>query len=156
MTAGDLGAPVTLEPASLQRAAVRPDNSRAMVRSALYAAIIGGVLCTIPVAASFVLALPVAGFMSVLFYRRWTRAAEWRRGFPFKLGALTGVFVFVELLVIVAISSLSPTGQQHLRETTLAAIQQVQSRATDPQMRQVYDYFKTRDGMAIMLVMEFF
>jgi len=152
VSASDLGPPVTVEGPSLQRTAVHSDHTRATIRAALYAAAIAVLLCTIPVKAVALLALPLAGFLSVLFYRRWSRAGELARGFAFKLGALTGVFSFVGILVMGAVATLSPGGQENLRRQALELIQTQQARAIDPQTRELFEYFKTQQGMAVMLV----
>ena len=132
----------------------QPDP-HAVLRAALYAGLIGAVLCTVPFVANFVLALPFAGFLSVLFYRRWAHGAEPASGMAFKLGALTGVFGFVGALVVMALSTLTSRGQSALRDAMLEAIRQQRQRATEPQARQVLDYFSTPQGMVVMMVVGF-
>jgi hypothetical protein len=134
---------------------ITPADPHATLRAALYAGFIGAVLCTVPFVANFVLALPFAGFLSVLFYRRWTHGIEPTRGMAFKLGALTGIFAFVGALVAMALSTLTSRGQSAMRDTMLEALRQQRQRATEPQARQVIDYFSTQQGMVVMMIVGF-
>jgi hypothetical protein len=154
-------APVAADQPELERGGYSPattpaqPDSHATLRAALYAGIIGAVLCTIPLVANFLLALPFAGFISVLFYRRWSHGPEPASGMAFKLGALTGLFGFVGYLVIMALSTLTSRGQNAMREAMLEVLRLQRQRATDPQTRQVLDYFATAQGMIVMLVLGF-
>jgi hypothetical protein len=127
-------------------------DSRLTLRAALYAGLVAAVLSTIPLGPNFILAFPFAGFLSVLFYRRWSAGSEIRPRTGFKLGALAGVFGFVMFLVLMAIATLTFHVQNQLRETMLQAIEQQQARAGDPETRQLLDYFMTAQGMAVMMV----
>jgi hypothetical protein len=127
------------------------DDSRAMVRAALYAGVIGAVLSSIPVGLNFILALPVAGFLSVLFYRRWTHGPELRPSLGFKLGALAGLFGFLAFLIFTAIGTLTFHVEGEMRQTMVEAVRLQQARATDPQVRQMFDYFMTPQGMMVMM-----
>jgi len=131
------------------------NNSRATLRAALYGGLVAAVLSTIPVGPTFIFAFPFAGFLSVIFYRRWSAGPEVRPGAAFKLGALTGVFGFVMFLVLTAIGTITFHAQNELREAMLQAIHQKQARAADPQARQMLEYFTTAQGMAVMMVAGF-
>jgi hypothetical protein len=126
-----------------------------MVRAAIYAGGIGAALSLIPVAGNFVLALPVAGFLSVLFYRRWTHGPELRPSTGFRLGALAGLFGFLAFLVVTAISTLTRGGEDEMRQALVEAVHLQQARATDPQVRQMFDYFLTSQGMMVVLGLGF-
>jgi di/tricarboxylate transporter len=128
-------------------------DSNAMLRAALYAGVIAAVLTSIPIAPVILLALPCAGFLSVLFYRRWRNEAILRPKAGFKLGALAGVFGFVGLLVQTVIGTVTAAGQAELRQTMMDAVQQVQQRTPDPQKRQMLEYAKTPQGLAIMMLL---
>lgn len=132
-----------------------PHDSLVMLRAAVYAGLIAAVLCVIPLSRNFVIALPFAGFLSVLFYRRWTRGPELQPGAGFKLGALTGAFGFVAVLVITATGTVVSHGQNEMREAMLAAVRMQQAHAADPQVRQMLDYFTTPQGMVFMMVFGF-
>lgn len=131
------------------------EDSRATMRAALYAGVIGAVLSSVPVVANFVLALPVAGFLAVLFYRRWTMGPELRSSFGFKLGALSGLFGFLVFLIFTAIGTVAFHAESELRQAMVEAIQAKQARAVDPQVRQMFDYFMTPQGMMIMMGLGF-
>jgi hypothetical protein len=130
-------------------------NSRSRLRAAIYAGMIAAALSSIPLGPSFVLALPFAGFLSVLFYRRWARGPELAPGLGFRLGALAGVFGFVGFLVLTAVETLTSHGQNELREALLESVRQQQAHATDPQVRQMLDYLTTPSGMALMILLGF-
>ena len=127
------------------------DDSRATIRAALYAGVIGAVLSSIPVVPNFILALPVAGFLSVLFFRRWTHGPEPRPSVGFKLGALAGLFAFLAFLIFTAIGTLTFHVEGELRQAMVEAVRLQQARATDPQVRQMLDYFMTPQGMMLMM-----
>jgi drug/metabolite transporter (DMT)-like permease len=130
-------------------------NSRVAMRAAIYAGMIAAALSLIPLGPSFVLALPFAGFLSVLFYRRWARGPELPPGSGFRLGALAGVFGFVGFLVLTAVGTLTSHGQHELREALLESVRQQQARAADPQVRQMLDYLTTPPGIALMILAGF-
>lgn len=130
-------------------------ESRATIRAALYAGLVAAALSTIPIGPNFILAFPFAGFLAVLFYRRWAAGAEPNPGAGFKLGALAGVFGFVVFLVLTAIDTLVRHTQSQLREQMLDAVRQRLAQAPDPQSRQVLEYFLTPQGMTLMMVVGF-
>jgi len=151
--------PVSGTPASVPVGRAEPapglaeSNSRAMVRAAVYAGMIAAALSSIPL--GFVLALPFAGFLSVLFYRRWASPPELPPRSGFGLGALAGVFAFVGFLVLAAVGTLTSHGENTVREALLESIRQQQARATDPQVRQMLDYLATPSGMVFMILLSF-
>lgn len=130
-------------------------DSNALLRAALYAGLVAAVLTSIPVGPVIALALPFAGFLSVLFYRRWRHGANLRPRAGFKLGALTGVFGFLGLLIRTVIATMTSAGQSELRQAMLQTVEQAQQRTSDPQSRQVFEYFKTPQGMVAMMVLSF-
>lgn len=127
-------------------------NSHAILRAAIYAGLVAAVLASIPLRPAFLFALPLGGVISVGLYRRSVIGREPSVRFGFKLGALSGLFAFVIVLVIAAVGTLAPSGQNALRETLLESIKQAQARAADPQSRQMLDYFMTSQGMAVIMV----
>jgi hypothetical protein len=127
------------------------NNSYAALRSALYAGLIVAFLSSIPLGPAFIFALPIGGFLCLLFYRRSTSGPEPVPRVGFKLGALTGLFAFLVFLVLTAVGTLTQSAQNELREAMLQNIKQVQERTADPQARQMLDYFTTPQGMAFMM-----
>lgn len=131
------------------------DDSKATIRSAIYAGLIGAVLSSIPAGPNFILALPVAGFLSVLFYRRWTHGPEPRAFSGFKLGAMAGLFGFLGFLVFTAIWTFTFHAEGEIRQAMVEGVRQQQSRAADPQVQRMFDYFLTPQGMMIMMGLGF-
>jgi hypothetical protein len=152
-TTGATQVALPAENAGAQQSAA--NDSRATIRAALYAGVIGAVLSSIPVGGNFVLALPVAGFLAVLFYRRWTMGPELGPFFGFKLGALSGLFGFLAFLVFTAIGTAAFHGESELRQAMVEAVRAQQARAADPQVRQMFDYFMTPQGMMILMGLGF-
>jgi hypothetical protein len=128
-------------------------NSNAMLRAAIYAGLVAAVLTSIPIGPVIVLALPFAGFLSVLFYRRWRFGANLRPKTGFKLGALAGVFGFVGLLVETVIGTITSRGQTEVRQAMLDAVRQAQQRTSDPQKHQMLEYFTTPHGLAVIMLL---
>jgi hypothetical protein len=125
------------------------------LRAAIYAGLVAAVLASIPLRPAFLFALPIGGVIAVILYRRSAIGLEPSTRFGFKLGALTGLFAFVILLVLLAIGTLAPSGQNELRQTMLQTLKQVQERAADPQSRQMVDYLMTSQGMATIMIASF-
>lgn len=130
-------------------------GSHPALRAAAYAGVIGALLCLVPLRPIFVLAMPFGGFLSVFFYRRFTQGILPLSRAGFKLGAMAGLFSFVLLLVSVALGTLAPHSQNELRDALLQSFQQVQEQTTDPQARQMLDYFVSSRGMAVVIVAGF-
>lgn len=128
------------------------ENARASIRAAVYAGMIAAALSAVPVAGNFILALPIAGFLSVLFYRRWSHGPEPTPNAAFRLGAVTGAVGFVLLLVIAALGMLTFQGQAQVLAVVREFLRQQQARATDPEMLRKIDYLMTPQGMAALLV----
>jgi hypothetical protein len=133
---------------------VRPDTST-VLRSALNAGVIAAILSSIPIGAAFVFALPFAGFLSILFYRRRTRVEEPSPRLGFRLGSLTGFFAFLIFVFLTAIETVAFHAQNELRDAMLQAIRQAQARNADPQARQLLEYFMTPQGLGIMMIFGF-
>ncbi|HJT72046.1 MAG TPA: hypothetical protein VJ731_17735 [Terriglobales bacterium] len=132
-----------------------PDHSRAILRATLYAGAVATVLGSLPLGPGFMLALPLAGFLAVLFFRRWTRGPEPRPKQGFKLGALAGVFAFVGCLALAAIRTVTQHDQNEMRNAIVQMVQQQQARAADPQTRQALESLLSPEGMAMVIVFGF-
>jgi zinc-ribbon domain len=99
-----------------------------------------------------VLAMLGAGFLAVVLYRRRTLGALVKAWTGAQVGAVSGVFSFGMAAIIEAVAvAVFRTGAQ-IRGKMLEAIQQAASRTGDPQAQQVFDYFKSPAGMAVMMV----
>lgn len=133
--------------------AARPDG-RLGLRAALTAGVIAAVLSSVPLGPAFVFALPIGGFLAVLFYRRWTSVREEpSSGMGFRLGGLSGLFAFATFVVLTAFETLAFGGRDELREALVRAVRQAQTRSADPQARQMMDYFLTPQGLVWMVIL---
>jgi hypothetical protein len=130
-------------------------DAKAELRAAFYAAIVGAVLSLVQPGASFVIALPVAGFLSVLLYRRFSLGTEPSPWTGFRVGAISGLFVFGLLMVLIAVGTLARHTEADTHAQVVQVIQQAQARNPDPQAREAFEFFMTPSGMAFMLVVGF-
>lgn len=127
-------------------------SRRAAFRAAMNAGVVAALLSSIPVGGSFVFALPLAGFLCVLLYRRYSTAGEPTPGTGFRLGAWAGLAGFVILMLLAAIETLGFHAQNELRAAMIQAVQQAQARYADPQARETLAYFMTPGGLAFLMV----
>jgi RNA polymerase subunit RPABC4/transcription elongation factor Spt4 len=129
-------------------------DGHAELRSALYAGVVGALISMIQPLASLV-AVPFAGFLSVLLYRRRSSGAEPSPRAGFRLGALSGLFGFGLLMVLTAAGTLARHTEGDTHAAVIQIIQQAQARNPDPQARQAFEYFMTPQGMAFMMILGF-
>lgn len=130
-------------------------HSNAAIRSALHAGVIAAVLSLLPVRSAFVFALPFAGFLAVLFYRRRSLVEEPAPSQGFRVGSLAGFFGFVIFLLLTAVQVFAFRAQNEFRDTMIQAIRQAQARSPDPQARQMLEYFMTPQGLVFMMAFGF-
>jgi hypothetical protein len=130
-------------------------NQNAALRSALHAGVVAAILSLIPLRSAFLFALPIAGFLCVLLYRRRVSGEALSAGSGFKLGSLAGLFAFALFVVLTAAATLVSHAENELREAMLQAIRQAQSRSPDAQARQMLDYFTTPHGLMVMMILGF-
>lgn len=125
-------------------------NRSSAWRSAATAGLVGALLSILPF--GFLLAFPLAGFLSVLFYRRRTWGVELSPSAGLRLGLLTGVLGFAMFTLLAALDfAVSPAGGE-IRQTMIDAVHRQQARTPDPQARQMLDYFLTPNGLAVMII----
>ena len=137
--------PISYQVASFDR--------QAAVRSALNAGAIAAVLSLLPF--GFILALPLAGFLGVLLYRRRSSAQAPSPGAGFKLGALCGVFGFAIFIILTAVNTLAFHAQKEFRSAMVEAVRHAQARNPDPQARQMLEYFTSPQGLVVMMALGF-
>jgi hypothetical protein len=147
------GTPAFLNAGTFPRSTTK-QHARAEPRAAFYAAVVGTVLSLIQPRASFVLAT-VAGFLSALLYRRFSFGGEPTTRAGFRLGAISGLFVFGLLMIVMAAATLALHTEAETHAQMIQFIQQAQARNPDPQVRQVFEYFLTPQGMAFMMIVGF-
>jgi predicted nucleic acid-binding Zn-ribbon protein len=144
-----------VEPTSYPYPSTASSNWHGAVRPALKAGAIGAALSALPLGPAFILALPLAGFLCVLFYRRRGSGTEPSPGAGFGLGALSGAFGFAIFVVLTAVETIVFQAQNELRDAMIQAIRQAQARSADPQVRQMLDYFATPQGLLFLLIFGF-
>ncbi len=152
---GDAFAPVysrEVEPASYEAPSRSNFNWRGALRPALTAGVIAAVLSLLPLKAAFLLALPLCGFLCVLFYKSRSAGREPSVSTGFWLGALAGLFGFAIFALLTAAAVLASHGQRELRGLVIQAVRQAQARSADPQARQMMEYFATPQGMVFMMI----
>jgi hypothetical protein len=93
------------------------------------------------------------GFLAVIFYRQHQPGSLIRAGIGARLGALGGLLWFGISFVLQGVAALVSRKGPELREEMLKRIQQTASSANDPQMRGLFDYFKTPAGLTVLIVM---
>lgn len=115
------------------------DSPRALP-FAIRAGAIAAVLSAVPFA--FILALPLAGFLAVLLYRRrnWARPPSPATGF--RLGALTGAIGFAIYAVVAAFATLISHATPDLKQKMLESIRAAELRNPDPQVSPMFEYLK--------------
>jgi hypothetical protein len=101
----------------------------------------------------FGLWMVVAGILSVLFYRRRNTAAELTPGMGAKLGAVSGTIGFGLMSILMTASLLVKGAGGDLRAAMLQKINEAAARSPDPQVQQMFEYFKTPAGLALIIVM---
>jgi hypothetical protein len=119
--------------------------------SIILAGIISAVLMFFPLGA-YGLGMFAAGAFAAVFYHRRAPYSPLTTGSGAWLGALSGMIgfgIFTFFLTVVTLFS----GTQRLRTVLLEAISQSAARTSDPQTQQAFEYFKTSDGLAVILVL---
>ncbi|HEY6766998.1 MAG TPA: hypothetical protein VI386_19740 [Candidatus Sulfotelmatobacter sp.] len=98
------------------------------------------------------LAMSGAGFLAIILYRRRAPGSMVRATGGAQIGAVSGVLCFGMTAIFEAVRvAITGSGAQ-IRNKLLEVIEQTASRTSDPQAQQVFDYFKSPPGMAVMVV----
>jgi MFS family permease len=140
----EIGRTIAARPPALGRdAAIR-------LRSAAAAGAIAAVLSAVPL--GFFLALPLAGFLAVVFYRRHG-FTEPSPAAGFRLGALAGLFAFLIFLVLTALETVIFHARDEFRQIMIEGVRRAELRNPDPQARQILDYFMTPPGLILMAIL---
>jgi MFS family permease len=125
-------------------------NRSSAWRSAATAGLVGALLSILPF--GFLLAFPLAGFLSVLFYRRRTWGLELSPSGGLRLGLLTGMLGFAMFVVLAALDTVVSHAGNEIRQTIIEAVHRQQARSPDPQARQILDFFLTPNGLTVMII----
>jgi hypothetical protein len=100
-----------------------------------------------------ILALPLAGSLSVLLYRRNSSEAEPRPGTGFRLGATTGVIGCVVFVGLKTLSIVAKHAESSLRADAIEAVQRAGSLYSDSQVREMVELLKSPEGLAFYLLL---
>jgi MFS family permease len=122
---------------------------RGAVRPALSAGVIAAVLSLLPLIS--LLALPIGGFLSVVFFRR-TSVRKPSSTMGFSLGALSGVFCAVILALIKTARVFLSHSENEIRDDLVRRVHLAQARNSDPQLTQLWGYLQTPQGMVFMMI----
>src|SRR5882724_4335624 len=129
--------------------ATRIEWSQALPATAL-AGLISAVLMMTPLA-GFGLGMVIGGTLSVVFYRRRLPVANVTPWMGVRLGMVSGILgggIFVKLLSIGAV--VFHAGDA-IRAKLMEGMQQAAARNPDPQAQQVMEFFKTPQGIVVLL-----
>ena len=92
----------------------------------------------------------VAGFLSVLFYRRRTALPRFTVGLGARLGALCGLLASGALALGVAVAATVFHQGQRMRDGVLDVMQQSMARMASPPPPEVMELFKTPVGIFLL------
>src|SRR5262249_44101663 len=139
MVAAGVAAPLVQPEATLRtQNPARVSSRHAAFRAAINGGVVGAVLSLVPMGGSFVFALPIAGFLSVLLYRRYNVGTEPTPGTGFRLGVGAGLAGFVIFMTVLTIATVGFHAQNELRDGMMQAVRQAHNRYSDPQSRVVF------------------
>jgi hypothetical protein len=147
LSADHVGAPGTEALAHGSYTVYWPHALPACAIAALVAALLMCLGLMVPI-----LAMLGAGFLAVVLYRRRTSGGFLKAWTGAQIGAASGLFSFGMAAIIEAVAVAVFRSGGQIRGKMLEAIQQASSRTSDPQAQQVFDYFKSPAGMAVMMV----
>jgi len=151
--------PETVPPSSLATAAPegalyhptrRSDRVR-LLRAAIYAGAIAALLSTIPW--GIPIAIPLAGILSVRFFRKAAFDLNVPPELGFRLGALSGLVMFGMLVLVSTISIVAQGATVEFRDQVLEMMRHYQAANPDPQTQQIYQYFQTPQGFVAMILL---
>ena len=72
-------------------------------------------------------------------------------GAGFRLGALSGFFGFAIFIFLTAVEIITFHAENELRDTMIQAVRQAEARTSDPQARQMLDYFMSPHGLIVIM-----
>jgi len=144
---GDAALP--LPPYFTSSLANRIEWSQALPATAL-AGLIAAVLMMTPLRA-FGLGMAVGGSLSVVFYRRRNPVANITPGMGARLGMASGLLGGSIFTVLLSGFTFMFGLWNQVRAKVIEVIEQTAARNPDPQAQQAMEFFKTQQGMAILV-----
>lgn len=94
-----------------------------------------------------------AGFLSVYFYHRRNPLIGLTFGLGARLGAISGALGFGILGIVSTVATFVSHSVGEIRALMLNAVQEYVSRNADPQMQQVLEFYNSKQGFILMLIL---
>jgi hypothetical protein len=129
----------------------RIEWSQALPASAL-AGLIAAVLMMTPLA-GFGLGMLIGGSLSVVFYRRRIPVANITPGMGARLGMLSGILGACIFAVLLSLGTLLFHAWDTIRGKLMEIVEQTAARNSDPQTLQALEFFKSPQGIMMLLSM---
>jgi hypothetical protein len=133
-----------------------PGSSRFEWAQALPSAFLGLLIASVLsliLRGALALGMLAAGFLSVYFYHRRNPLIGLTVGLGARLGAISGALGFGILGIVSAVATFVSHSVAEIRLIMLKAVQEYVSRNADPQMQQVLEFYNSRQGFILMLVL---
>ena len=129
---------------------------RPAVSSALVAGLLAAVGASVPIVPLAMLCMFASGGLAVTLYRRRARSGTVTRWMGAKLGVLAGGWGFGLLALLSAFRLFAATERMQLRSAFREKLQEATSTASDPDVRQAMEQFRsyiaTDHGLVIMVL----
>ncbi len=129
--------------------ATRIDWSQALPATAL-AGLIAALLMMTPLAA-FGLGMLIGGSLSVIFYRRRNPVANITPAMGSRLGMASGVLGGCIFAVLLFAGTVMLHAWDQIRRKVIELVEQTAARNPDPQTQQAMEFFKTEQGIALLV-----
>ena len=102
--------------------------------------------------AVFGLGMLIGGSLSVVFYRRRNPVANITPWVGFRLGMASGVTGGGIFALLLAAGTVLLNAWDQVRQKIIELIEEAAARNPDPQAREVMEFFKTEQGIALLIV----
>jgi hypothetical protein len=129
----------------------RIEWSQALPATAL-AGLIAAVLMMTPLQ-GFGLGMLIGGSLAVVFYRRRIPLAKITPGMGVRLGMVSGILGGAIFAGVLSLRILVFHSGDSIREQLIEGVQQAAARNPDPQALQVMEFFKSPQGLVLLLTM---
>jgi hypothetical protein len=130
--------------------ATRIEWSQALPATAL-AGLIAAVLMMTPLA-GFGLGMLIGGSLSVVFYRRRIPVVHVTPGMGARLGMASGILGGIIFVALLSIGTVLLRAWDNVRDKLIEVVNQTAARNPDPQTQQALEFFKSPDGIVLLLI----
>jgi hypothetical protein len=130
--------------------AARIDWSQALPATAL-AGLIAAVLMMTPLAA-FGLGMLIGGSLSVVFYRRRNPVANITPAMGSRLGMASGALGGCIFTILFSAGTIVLHAWDEIRHKIIELVDQAAARNPDPQAQQAMEFFKTEQGITLLVI----